>query len=32
MTLIDSRLIVFVSVIFFLSAAFLADGVSTIPH
>ncbi len=31
-TFFDARFIVFVTVVFFISAAFLADGVSTIPH
>lgn len=32
MALIDSRLIALFTVIFFLSAAFVADGVTAIPH
>lgn len=32
MALFDSRLIVALSVIFFLSAAFIADGASSLPH
>lgn len=31
-TLFDARFIVFVTVVFFISASFLADGVSAVPH
>gem|GEM_PF-1429651 len=32
MPLFDSRLIAFFTAVFFLSAAFLADGASSLPH